>query len=264
MNEDKQVRATADSIEEARAKIQEQVPEGMSVISEKILSDGKPQVIEALGDSVDAAFQRALSKKPDGADVSDQRTVAEPQTRAVTIEAFEEAVAREQGQTRLSENGKVLKVSMKTTGRRGFLGIGKKPHTYEVELWEPAKVEITVKSNAVIEATVGVHRQAWEKFSEYVRVPKGVPDTERRSTMRFQFLFSGPSQADRIISSLPVNLRSALPSPHLEEYVPRSMPDIGGKYNVWYEDVSLTIGEGKELMNRVVEAGGEIYEAFLD
>ena len=32
---------------------------------------------------------------------------------------------------------------------------------------------------------------------------------------------------------------------------------------MWFESVSLTVGEAKELMNRVVEAGGGIYEAFL-
>ena len=264
MNYKKQVHATAETIEEARVKIQEQVPEGMAVISEKILSDGKPQVIEALGENVDAAFQEAESKKSEVANVIERKTVSEPQAKTITVEAFDESLAREAVKTHLSKYGKLIKVSIKTSGRRGFLGIGKKPHTYELELWEPAKVQVTVKSDVIIESTVGVPMQAWEKFSEYVRIPVGVSDTERCSTMRFQFLFSGSSQADRIISSLPVNIRSALPRPHLEEYVPQSMPDIGGMYNIWYENVSLTIAEGKELMNRVVEAGGEIYEAFLD
>ena len=82
--------------------------------------------------------------------------------------------------------------------------------------------------------------------------------------MRFQFMFSGSAEAARVISSLPDNLLSVLPAPQHEGFAPPGAgPDVEGKYTVWYEGVSLTIGEGKDLMNCVVKAGGEIYEAFL-
>ena len=107
-------------------------------------------------------------------------------------------------------------------------------------------------------------REPWSKYAEYVSIEPGAPDSERRTNMRFQFLFSGSAEADRIISSLPGNLRSALSAPHHEGLPPPGAgPDVEGKYTVWYEGVSLTIGEGKDLMNRVVQAGGGIYEAFL-
>ena len=106
--------------------------------------------------------------------------------------------------------------------------------------------------------------EAWRKYAEYVSIPDDAPDSERRSNMRFQFMFSGSAEADRIMSSLPDSLRSVLPAPQHEGFAPPGAgPDVEGKYTVWYEGVSLTIGEGKELMNRVVEAGGGIYEAFL-
>jgi hypothetical protein len=106
--------------------------------------------------------------------------------------------------------------------------------------------------------------EPWKKYSEYVSLPDGVPDTEQRTNMRFQFMFSGSAEADRIISDLPGNLRDALPSPQQEGFAPPGADaDVEGKYTVWYEGVTLTVGEGKELMNRVVEAGGGIYEAFL-
>jgi hypothetical protein len=64
VGENRQVRATANSIKEARAKIHEQVPEGMAVLLEKILSHGRPQAVEAMAENVDAAFQEAASTTP--------------------------------------------------------------------------------------------------------------------------------------------------------------------------------------------------------
>ena len=107
-------------------------------------------------------------------------------------------------------------------------------------------------------------QEPWRKYGEFVNVPKDSSDSELRTNMRFQFMFSGSAEADRIISSLPENLRSALHTPQHEGLAPPGAgPDVEGKYTVWYEDVSFTIGEAKDLMNRVVRAGGGIYEAFL-
>ena len=101
-------------------------------------------------------------------------------------------------------------------------------------------------------------------YAKYVRIPSGLADTEGSSNMRFQFMFSRWGEANEIISSLPHNLKAALGTPYSEGRAPPgSGPDVEGKYVVWYEDVSLSVGEAKQLMNRVVEAGGGIYEAFL-
>lgn len=106
--------------------------------------------------------------------------------------------------------------------------------------------------------------KGWEKYAKYVSIPEGVSDAERRGNMRFQFLFSGPSDADATLSSLPSDLRGALGRPHMAMYAPPAAgPDVAGKYQVWFEGVNMTIGEGKDLMSRVVRAGGGIYEAFL-
>jgi len=51
--------------------------------------------------------------------------------------------------------------------------------------------------------------------------------------------------------------------PYSEDRLSGMGPDVEGKYNVWYENVSFTVREAKELTNAVVSAGGEVYEAFL-
>ena len=75
MVEDKQIRATGDSIEEARAKIREQVPEGMSVISEKVLSDGRsiPSIVPLL-----VACARLLHRRDLGCGDLGTRCYTEP------------------------------------------------------------------------------------------------------------------------------------------------------------------------------------------
>ncbi|GEM_PF-3555697 len=104
----------------------------------------------------------------------------------------------------------------------------------------------------------------WEKYARYVDIPVDCADTGRSESMRFQFLFAGPSQAEEILNNLPDKFRIALQSPNLADRNPVD-EGPGSEFNflVWFESVSLTVGEAKELMNRVVEAGGGIYEAFL-
>ena len=130
---------------------------------------------------------------------------------------------------------------------------------YQCNLPTISPTEIKSQGQTTPEET----QEPWRKYADFVNVPEDAPDSERRTNMRFQFMFSGSAEADRVISSLPQHLRAALGSPYSEGRLSGLGPDVEGKYNVWYEGVSLTIGEGKDLMNRVVTAGGGIYEAFL-
>ena len=147
-----------------------------------------------------------------------------------------------------------------------LLGLARKPEVVAM-LMSAARNPRTVPEKnqpPKTDGRINEHQEPWQKYKCYVQVPKDVPDIERRPNMRFQFLFSSPAEADQILSSLPSNLRSALPRPQMAMYAPsNAAPDVAGKYQVWFERVSLTIGEGKDLMNRVVKAGGGIYEAFL-
>lgn len=131
---------------------------------------------------------------------------------------------------------------------------------YECDLPTISRTE----STSSLRTTAETNQEPWQNYAEFVNIPKDAADSERRTNMRFQFMFSGFSEANRIISSLPENLRSALQVPQDEGFAPPGAgPDVEGKYTVSYEDVSLTIGEGKELINCVVKAGGGVYEAFL-
>jgi len=100
----------------------------------------------------------------------------------------------------------------------------------------------------------------WKKFKQYVDIPAGAVDSEVRGNMRFQFMFSSAKEANRVLTSLPTNLKQALRSGScwFEGINPNE-----GKWQIAWDRVRLSIGEGKQLMNLVIAAGGEIYEAFL-
>jgi WD40 repeat protein len=106
--------------------------------------------------------------------------------------------------------------------------------------------------------------EPWEKYRQFVSLPRGAADSARCGNMRFQFMFKSPAEASRILSSLPEHLAAKLPVPRHWVGTADYGPLVHGKQVLWYERVTLTVGEGKELMNLVVLAGGEIYEAMLD
>jgi len=106
---------------------------------------------------------------------------------------------------------------------------------------------------------ITVHQEAWHKFKSYVQVPQDVPDTEVRPNMRFQFMFPSQHVANCILSTLPEQHSRALSAGKC--WLRGMNPE--GKFQIAWDGVRLSIGEGKDLMNRVVSEGGEIYEAFL-
>ena len=173
MTKDKQLTGKGDTLEEARASIADRVPDGMSVISEKIVSDGKPSVLKGVGVTVYAALQDVITKKPANSDVVEKRTLSEPKTKTVLIDSFDEASAKQQAQRDLSPNASWIEdVRLKISGRRGFLGIGKKAHTYEVRIGEPACVEVTVKPKAVVQAVVGLPKASQEEIEKFIGASK--------------------------------------------------------------------------------------------
>jgi len=106
---------------------------------------------------------------------------------------------------------------------------------------------------------ITVHQEPWHKFKSYVQVPQDVPDTDVRPNMRFQFMFASEHVANSILATLPQKHSHALSAGKC--WLRGMNPE--GKFQIAWDGVRLSIGDGKDLMNRVVSEGGEIYEAFL-
>ncbi len=140
------VEIEAESLEEARNKIGSQIPEGFRQFSEEIISDGKPRTVTAFGVTTEGAFKQALSQVPSGVSVSQKKEVVPPEHSIIIVEAFDEHTATSEAwrQACFAYGHRIVKsVKLLIAGRRGFLGVGKKPNKYEAEILQEAVVEIT-------------------------------------------------------------------------------------------------------------------------
>ena len=102
--------------------------------------------------------------------------------------------------------------------------------------------------------------EPWMKFKQFVQVPPDIRDSQVQPNMRFQFMFTNNAEADRILATLPQKYAAALTA---AECWWRGL-NSDGKFQIAWDQVRLTVPDGIDLMNRVVNEGGEIYEAFLD
>ncbi len=127
----------ADSLEEARSKL----PAGCRLTGEEILSDGRAQAVQGTAETVEAALQQARSRLPAEAEILGHRETQPPGQKSLQIPAFDEAEARAVAQARLGAGAAISGIRLVNLGRKGFLGIGRQPNTYEVTVTQPAKVQ---------------------------------------------------------------------------------------------------------------------------
>jgi len=138
--------------EQAKANI---TKKGLRIVSEKILSDGKEQTVNAVADSVSAAFEIARGKIPEGAQVLKEHEMILPSQKSMEVEAFDEKNARTLARQMVDSTARIETLTMKKIGKKGFLGIGKKPHLYQVDISQPAVVSISFQLKARIRVEVG-------------------------------------------------------------------------------------------------------------
>ena len=153
------IEAEADTLEEARAKLKAQTPEGYQLVSEKILSDGAPKTVEGVGDTSEEAFAKARAMIPAGASVLESRERQPAEHKAITVEASSEAAAYvravEEARKQYGSFALVHSVKLSVPGKKGVMGIGKKPDQYQVDvrLWE-AIAEVSYRLKARVSATL--------------------------------------------------------------------------------------------------------------
>ena len=157
----------ATSLNEARKKAKSRVPEGLDIISEEILSDGKTRGVKGVADTIEGAFEKAQSDLPSDAEVIEKKQQIAPIRKVVTVEAFDEKNASEQVKRDIAKTARIESITLKKPGKRGLLGIGKKPNCYEVQVFEQAMVEIKYKKKAKIRVKLSESPESWaQKLSE--------------------------------------------------------------------------------------------------
>lgn len=182
------VEIEAESVEEAREKLHSQIPEGMEVLSEVIIHDGKPAKLFAEGWSCEKAFMEAQKKMPENAEILERKVNLQAKEIELIIKAYDEQSAKikakEEGETQLGKTAFVSSIELITLGKVGFLGIGNKPNDYKVIVTVWAEVEIAYRTKAKLRAEIAkplkiLTGEAWflelveELASIYHKNPEG-------------------------------------------------------------------------------------------
>jgi hypothetical protein len=102
-------------------------------------------------------------------------------------------------------------------------------------------------------------REPWQRFAKYVKIAQGLHDTAIRDNMQFQFCFKNKDDADRVLGTLTSELLVALRRGDCWFRGNNQQ----GKYQLAWKKVQLSMAQGKDLLNRVSLAGGEIFEAIV-
>ena len=132
------IQVEAETLEEARERIKSQIPDGFQLLSEKIISDGRPVKVKAVADTTEGAFADAQSGIPNDADILEKKELIPSERKMITVEAFDEQTAnsnaRAESSKQIGSAAVVHSLKLANTGKKGFLGIGKKPNQYKAEI----------------------------------------------------------------------------------------------------------------------------------
>lgn len=145
----------AESIEEAREKAKSLTPSGGKWISEQVTSDGKPQTVQCIADTVEDAFVSAQNEIPKSANIVEKKVITTPKTESIIIEGVDESSARWQIRSKYGNAASIKDVELLKKGSKGIFGVGAKLDQYELTIIFLASVEITYKSKARLTIEVG-------------------------------------------------------------------------------------------------------------
>jgi len=158
------IEVEAESLDEARNKIESQIPQGLSIRSENIISDGKPKTAKGIAETMEEAYAKAQNEVPKDANILGKKELAHPDRKVVMVEAVGEHTAKVRAKNESGSTAIIKAIKLVTPGSKGFLGIWKKPNQYEVEVLHQAIVEITYTTKPKIVAKIG---KAEAKFNEH-------------------------------------------------------------------------------------------------
>jgi uncharacterized membrane-anchored protein YhcB (DUF1043 family) len=159
------IECEGDTVGEAREILISRVPFGYRIESEKIISDGRPATITATGSTTELAFTKARTQIPSYATILEERELISPNREVILVKAYDQKAA---GLIALKQANTMFDASLITVekrllvkeGRKGFLGIGKRPGQFNVTVSRQSKVEIHYETRAKIVAKIEVDYQS--------------------------------------------------------------------------------------------------------
>lgn len=143
------------TIEEARQKLEEKLSPGIFLIK---AAETPPVsgVVEGYAATVEKAFEYAEKKLPKNASDFKRDVLREASTFFEEIAAFsrEDALDAHKTKTDPEKRHHVQNIQLARHGKKGFLGIGKKPDMFRLDICKQALVRISYKSFPEIHATI--------------------------------------------------------------------------------------------------------------
>jgi hypothetical protein len=146
-----------DSVKDAKIRLRGQIPEGLFLVSQEVLSDGNVKSIESKADTTADAYSKAESGMPAGYEVTKREVLQQPGKRVLRLHCDSHQVARDQARQACQDRGNVLDVRLAATGKKGFLSIGRTPNQYEAEVMDLAVVRITGERKARVRGILDDH-----------------------------------------------------------------------------------------------------------
>jgi hypothetical protein len=182
---------TADSLQAARDQARSRIPQGFYLLSERVLSDGRPVALKEIAENSESAFAAARARVPAGAHIVAEKEIHAPELVTLRLSAESEDSARRQAESKKDKTSVIQTVSLATPGKRGFLGIGRTPNQYEIHILKKADVEVTYKTDAKIVVTVGDQIASWSALLSAIKEMKDpMSATELFSQFGYQILFA--------------------------------------------------------------------------
>lgn len=217
------IEAEADTLEEARALVKSQIPEGLHWLSEQIISDGEPNTLSIAADTMEAAFAKAQSALPADATVLEKKERTQPGQRMIKVEAFDEPSARSQIQAKLGDTEIVRALKLIASGKKGFFGVGKTPHQFEAEVFQRATSAIIYRQKAKLLAEIGTGKKTVSiVLRDFLLAKKDEIEAAQTSAQNARILGMGGSFAFSTLGFLDV-IKNLMNSNFSQEQVQRAL-----------------------------------------
>jgi len=143
------VTATADTLELALQQLSALVPPGHVLISQRIVSDGKPQESSVVTD-----FERLRNALPRDSKIIERRVLSDAEERCIVVSARDEAQARVKVGSSRRPDEAIVGIGLVAKGKLGFLGIGRIANQYEVRLCRLAKFSVIYQARPHVSGTI--------------------------------------------------------------------------------------------------------------
>ena len=148
------IEAWGSSLNEVREKLSSMANRDRQLVCEEVLSDGSPLSLKGAADTIEEAFASCEKQVPAEGSISERAVLFEPCEKRAVVKGRGELEARQAATLALTAASQIKEIKLIENGRKGFLGVGRTDNTYEVCAWQHALVTVTISTKARVRWTL--------------------------------------------------------------------------------------------------------------